>query len=155
MARRPKQEETLFDAELPEGIREADQQDLRTLGEITDTAREEADIEEVKQLGGSALPAEVQIADVEEIREISDNEQARIDHLTHNGGISALQAEISVLGRDRAYELRGETPPQSTRRRSRSRRPRGRDIPVNQLGPKEKMARDEPPEHIRKQLGRQ
>ncbi len=105
-------------------LQAADAQDLAELEKIPNAPdiaarHEEAHLEEVRRLGESALPVEVQIADAEDLRvleAITDDELARIENMLANpdSRMSRRAAEIKVLGKERALRLRGEEPRPST-----------------------------------------
>jgi hypothetical protein len=114
----PHQEEKLFDPgrEVPgaisaEEIAHTDASDQEELHGITDTAKEEADLEEVAKLGGTALPVEVTIAEIEDLTAleiITDEELKRIDGIVNTRRLSRRKAEIIVLGEEKAAKLNGE-----------------------------------------------
>jgi hypothetical protein len=122
--RLPPQKEALFETdsleESPvepnepighEEIRKTDEKDLELLGEITDAAKDDADLEEVIQLGASALPDEVQVVEIEDIEtqeSMTDEEYKRIEGIVNQRKLSRRQAEAIVLGEERAAKLNGE-----------------------------------------------
>jgi hypothetical protein len=103
------------DREVPgtisaEDIAQTDASDLEELRGITDAAKEEADLEEVTQLGGTALPEEVTIAEIEDLTAleiITDEELKRIEGIVNTRSLSRRKAEIIVLGEEKAAKLNG------------------------------------------------
>jgi hypothetical protein len=109
----PHQEESLFapDSEVPGtisamDIAQTDASDLEELRGITDAAKEE-----VLQLGGTALPKEVIVAEIEDLADqdaMTDEELKRIEEIVNTRRLSRRRAEAIILGEERAAKLNGE-----------------------------------------------